>query len=102
MLIGYFDFFILAVLVFLNIKFWKRGIKLKGRFILGFLLFGFILPVISMIVEVQRVDRTIGIIDNFEVFYTYLRFPTYWVFGMAQIFLIIMKNLSKIKTNSKQ
>ena len=87
MIIGYFDYIVIGILLFLNIKFWKKEIDRKTGCIVSGLLFGFLLPLISMIIEVQRVKMTIGIIDNFEVFYTYLRFPTYWIIGIIQAFV---------------
>ncbi len=34
---------------------------------------------------------TIGIMDSFEVLYTYLRFPTYWIIGIIQTVIIGVK-----------
>lgn len=98
MIIGYFDYIVFGILIFLNIKFWKKEISGKTGCIVGGLLFGFLLPLISLIIEVQRVKMTIGIMDNFEVLYTYLKFPTYWIIGIAQTILIGIK-LSLKKEN---
>ena len=96
MIIGYFDYLILGILIFLNIKFWKKGFGGKPGCLIGCLLFGFSLPLISQIIEIQRVKMTIGIVDNFEVLYTYLRFPTYWIIGVIQaIFMGIKLGLKK-------
>jgi|SRR5690606_26871336 len=84
MLIGYFDYIILGVLIILNIKFWNKKFEFKmGCFIGGFL-FGFLLPLFSMLIELQIVKSNGGWMDNFEVAYTYLRFPTYWIIGIVQ------------------
>jgi|SRR5690606_28225681 len=100
MIIGYFDYIIIGILIFLNIKFWKKRVNQKTGCIVGGLLFGFLLPLISMIIEVQRVKMTIGIIDNFEVLYTYLRFPTYWIMGVVQAIVSGIK-FSLIKSDQQ-
>ncbi len=69
----------------LNVKFRKVLISEKVGCLVGGLLFGFILPLISQFIEIKRVQSTIGIIDNFEVLYTYLRFPTYWFLWIIQL-----------------
>jgi hypothetical protein len=94
MIIGYFDYIILGMLLFLNIWFWK---EIKGKlFLLAVLvLCGFVLPIISMLIEIGRVDRTTGIIDNFEILYTYLKFPIYWIVGFIQIGIIGLKTIKK-------
>lgn len=85
MLIGYFDYLIIAVLIFLNIKYWKSNFEQKIGCLLVLLLFGFVLPFISMIIELQIVGEWM---DSFEVIYTFLRFPTYWVIGIIQMIII--------------
>lgn len=91
MILGYFDFLILAILFYLNIRFWKKQMEFLPGCLGGGLLFGLVLPIISMMVELQRVKMTIGIIDNFEVLYTYLRFPTYWIIGIIQAIVTLIK-----------
>lgn len=91
MLIGYFDYAIIIILIFLNIKFWKRDVVGCLAILAGIFLFGLVLPIVSMLVEINRVERTIGIIDSFEVLYTYLRFPTYWIIGTIQAVVSTLK-----------
>ena len=91
MIIGYFDYLVIGILIFLNIKFWKKEISGKTGCLVGGILFGFLIPLISLIIEVQRVKMTIGIMDSFEVLYTYLRFPTYWIIGIIQTVIIGVK-----------
>jgi hypothetical protein len=88
MIIGYIDYLIFGILIFLNIKYWKRKFNWIIGFLLGGILFGLILPVISLGFEISRVKMTIGIEDNFEVLYTYLRFPMYWAIGLFQLIFI--------------
>lgn len=100
MIIAYFDYIIIGVLILLNIKFWKKQIDVKIGCLVGGISFGFILPFISMIIEIQRVNITIGIIDNFEILYTFLRFPTYWIIGIVQAIVTAIK-LSLRKLNQQ-
>ncbi|MDT0622976.1 hypothetical protein, partial [Croceitalea vernalis] len=92
MLIGYVDYLIIAILIFLNIKYWKINFKKKVGCLLVSLLFGFVLPFISMIIELQIVGEWM---DSFEVVYTFLRFPTYWVIGIIQMIIIGIRLSSK-------
>ena len=85
MLIGYFDYLIIAILIFLNIKFRKTNFEKKIGCLLVLLLFGFVIPFISMIIELQIVGEWM---DSFEVVYTFLRFPIYWVIGIIQMVII--------------
>ncbi len=86
---GYFDYLIIGLLIFLNIKYWRTKIKWLRFIFLGGLLFGFLLPFISMIVELEFVESTKGgWTDNFEVWYTFMRFPTYWIIGFIQLLLL--------------
>ena len=88
MLIGYFDYVVIGILIFINIKYWKTNIEKKVGCILGGLMFGFLLPFVSMIIELQIVGEWM---DSFEVVYTFLRFPTYWIIGIIQIIIIGIK-----------
>lgn len=94
---GYFDYAIIAILIVLNIVFWKKKIKYNTGCIIGFLLFGIILPIVSQYIEVQRVKDSIGIMDNFEVLYTFFRFPLYWLIGILQSLILSFKNYKSEK-----
>ncbi|RAI94202.1 hypothetical protein LV83_01110 [Algoriphagus yeomjeoni] len=51
----------------------------------------------SMIVELELVGEWI---DSFEVAYTFLRFPTYWIIGVFQIIIMGIKlNVKPDKKN---
>jgi len=93
MLIGYFDYLIIGILIFLNIKFWEKNFNFKEGCLISIGLFGFILPIISIIIELQRVKLNGGWMDGFEVIYTFLRFPTYWIIGFLQLIILKIKNL---------
>ncbi|WP_452597178.1 hypothetical protein [Pontimicrobium sp. MEBiC01747] len=85
MLIGYFDYLIIGILIFLNIKYWNTNFLKKAGCIPVVLMFGFALPFVSMIIELQIVGEWM---DSFEVVYTFLRFPTYWIIGIIQMIII--------------
>ena len=100
MLIGYFDYVVIGILIFVNIKYWKTNIEKKVGCILGGLMFGFLLPFISMIIELQIVGEWM---DSFEVVYTILRFPTYWIIGIIQIIIIGIKlSIKREKENETE
>jgi hypothetical protein len=91
MLFGYFDYFVVGVLLFLNIKFWRKSFDRTDGCLLGAFLFGFLVPLFSMMLELERVKLHGGWTDSFEVLYTYLRFPMYWLIGFIQAVLTLIK-----------
>ena len=64
MIIGYFDYIVFGVFLFLNIRLWKQNYNQKIGCLLGILILGLILPLISMIIEINSVEETIGIMNN--------------------------------------
>jgi hypothetical protein len=80
---------------FLNIKYWN--IEKFGNYGIGIglLLFGFIFPFISMIVEIQIAKYFHDAYEALDVLYTYLRFPVYWVIGFFQVLVLIIKMRTK-------
>ena len=97
---GYFDYAVIAILIILNIAFWKKKIKHNIGCIVGLVLFGLVLPCISQYIEIQRVKNSIGIMDSFEVLYTYFRFPLYWLIGTFQSLLLSFKDYKSEKKKS--
>ncbi|WP_111669895.1 hypothetical protein [Algoriphagus litoralis] len=91
MIFGYFDFLLIGLLIFLNIKFWKKQLDGNIGCFLVFFLFGILIPLVSQIIEVHRISISTGIIDSFEILYTFLRFPIYWLIGILQTILISLK-----------
>ena len=92
MVFGFLDYFLIAIIVFFNVWFWSKKIDVKIGCLFVVLLFGFVFPVTSMLVELEIVKSQGGWIDNFEVAYTYLKFPIYWVIGIIQIIIVGVKN----------
>lgn len=59
-------------------------------------LFGLILPIISMFVEIKLYSNPGD--DAYNLLYTYFRFPAYWVIGIIQLLTIVFvgnKNQNK-------
>lgn len=97
MVFGIFDF--LTVLVLFGLNF-SHFLKKKHDTTLGcgviFLVFGILLPVLSIVIEEHRETKDWKegeIHDNFELLYLYLKFPIYWGMGIIQsiIFYYMMK-----------
>lgn len=82
MIIGHFDFGVIAILVLLNIIFWKK--KIKNGCWVG-LLFCLFLPFISQVIEVGRVSEEREIYDSFTLLYTYLKYPIYLLLCALQM-----------------
>jgi hypothetical protein len=102
MIIGYFDYIVFGILIFLNIIFWKRKTgEGKGCIIaiVGGILFGLLLPTISSFIEVQRVKAIVGNPDSTELLYTYFIYPIYWGIGIIQTIIIGIK--LSLKKNNK-
>lgn len=92
MTIGYFDYIIFGILIFLNYIFWKRKIKLGIGCLITLIVFGLLLPIASMGFEIHRYTKVYKYTDAFELLYTYFRFPMYWMIGILQGSLMIIKN----------
>lgn len=95
MLIGYFDYVIFAVLVFLNIKFWKTPLNSKSKGCLTGIFLGFVIPLISAIVEFNingpKTEAEKKYFDAFTMTYVYIRFPMYWAILLVQMSLLAWK-----------
>ena len=81
------DYFLLGTLLVLNIIFWKR-MPAKFGCALTFLGYGVVFPLFSMSLELARVEANGGWMDGFEVLYTWLCFPAYWLAGILQSFAL--------------
>ena len=89
-LFGIFDIIVIFILVFFNIWFWKKkwGCLLQ---LFGTLLYVFILPAVSIMVEIQIVTRNHENIESINLLYTYFRFPVYWFLFLCQIIFRLTK-----------
>ena len=88
MIIGYFDLTVIGILILVNALIWNKGISIKVGCLVGGLIFGLILPLISMKLEIDRVASEREIMDNFTLLYTYFKFLLYWIIGGIQLVII--------------
>jgi len=95
MVLGIFDWVVLIIIFTLNVTHLKN---LKISILSGCfysVLFILVLPFVSQYIEVQRVKNTIGIMDSFEIWYTYIKYPIYWIVGTVQIYVTAFKDCRK-------
>lgn len=97
-LFGYFDLVTLGLLIFFNSKNYGK-VNLNLGCWIGVILFGLVLPFISMMIELQLVQSNGGWIDSFEVAYVFLRFPTYWIIGIVQSVFFALTTNKKNESN---
>lgn len=93
---GYFDQILLLIIIFLNFLYWKKFPQINGcigLFIL-LILFGAILPIISIFIEI-KLHSSPGD-DAFNLLYNYFKFPIYWVLGILEIIIFLYQNNKKI------
>jgi hypothetical protein len=75
--IGYFDIFIFISLIIINIIFWKyKTSDFMYKFgcwlqLFIIILFVFVLPIFSIAVEIRIVNSKYGLVDSFNLLYTY-------------------------------
>lgn len=98
MLIGQFDLTVLALLIVATFLFSKKEVKI-GCWIPG-LLFGLILPIVSIHFEIEKVTSEIVVMDSYTVLYTYFKFPLYWIIGIV-LFAILNRNQTENKADKK-
>ncbi|MBV1887902.1 MAG: hypothetical protein KUG51_01290 [Urechidicola sp.] len=99
--VGLYDYIIFGLLIAMNVLLWKKKLAIKTGCILGLLIFGLILPFISMIIEIdnyQEFSEGKPFDDRLEILYTLYRLPIYWSVGIIQILVLVVKNkLNKTK-----
>ena len=101
MLIGYFDCIIFGLLLLFNVLYWKKRFNGKiGCLIIG-ILFGVAIPYVSMKIEIAKVKSEFEMIDGFNLLYTTLRFPMYWLIGILQSILIHIHDKKSQTVGSK-
>ena len=66
MLIRYFDYLIIVILIFLNIKYWKSNFEKRIGCLLVAFLFGLVLPFVSIIIELQISKKRKGLFLDFD------------------------------------
>ena len=92
MLIGYFDYFVITLITLLNIKYWKVPVSPEIGCILFLIVYCFILPIVSIIIELGINGPKKGeLSDSFNYVYVYLRFPIYWILYILQGISFLIK-----------
>jgi hypothetical protein len=91
---GYFDWFIVLLLTFLNIRYWKSEWNIPSY--VSILVFGVLFPIVLPLVSIQiefEINRQKNneSFDSFTMLYTYLRFPFYWLLLIIQYIVLKMK-----------
>ncbi|WP_445731283.1 hypothetical protein [Mariniflexile sp.] len=88
---GYFDWFVLAILLVVNYYKWNSFPPLKGCAFIATLLilFVFSLPVVSMFIEIKWQASSGN--DAFNLLNTYFKFPVYWILGIIQMAIIYLR-----------
>ena len=91
MIIGTFDIVLIVTILVINLVFRKQIMKQKIGCLTIIVLYGLILPLCSMKVEIDKVlaTRKAGEIhDAFELGYTFIKFQLYWIVGIIQVIMI--------------
>ncbi|PTT71407.1 hypothetical protein [Chryseobacterium sp. HMWF035] len=91
MFFGTFDYIILVLIFLVNIVVWKFKIIRKRNWILylvAFLFFGFVIPLLSVDFEIEKATKDQPIVDNFTLLYNYFRFPVWWFVGILQLLIL--------------
>ncbi len=100
---GVYDYVVFGLLLVTNIFLWKKKISYKAGCVLGLIVFSFLLPLISMGVEMSvyksnTIEKPFE--DSFATFYTFYRFPVYWAIGILQVIILAVK--TKMRTTKKE
>ena len=78
-------------LVLRNYRFKSKRVLIRLKILLSFLLlvlYVFIIPVISIIIEDYNVHKAYQVIDSFNLFYIVLKSPIWWLIGIINILLM--------------
>jgi len=87
MLLGQYDNYILGAILLINGIIWISKIEVQFNWkvnVLLIILFGFVLPYLSALLERQYVYETHEMVDGFNLLYLFFRWPTYWVIGFFE------------------
>lgn len=101
LLFSNFDFIVISSLLVLNFLILKIKLKKNIGCLITGLIFGLVLPLISIKLEINKVTAERQILDSFELLYVYFRFPIYWIIGIIQLFAL-SKESNLYQNNSLQ
>lgn len=88
---GQYDYYLFSVFLILNILIRKFRVKINFGwvfYVIYIILFGFILPFISGMVESEVVHEKYDMVDGFNLLYIFFRWPTYWVIGFIEFSIL--------------
>lgn len=89
MILGIFDYILFFILITVNIIFWRKKVVWSTMLVLIVVFFVILFPITSSGIELERIKKNDGMMDNFEGLYVYLKFPIYWMCGIFQILLLL-------------
>ena len=97
-LLNYFD---ICFLIILNISFYfiyiKNNVGMDAlQKITWFFLFGIVIPLVSVKIEINSIYRAYAVVDPFNLWYTFFRFPTWWTIGVLN-YILLRAILKKLK-----
>jgi hypothetical protein len=93
MLLGYFDYLVLLGLLYLNYRYWYRPLRWWPVCLMGLVVFGVLLPFLSMKAELRLNGPKPGeMYDGFNFLYVYLRFPLYWGLFLVQSLVLVARS----------
>ena len=95
--LGVFDIIIIFILIIFNIIYFFKLREIDFtmgclKLIIWSLIFGLILPIISMKIEINNVYKANEAVDSFNLLYTYFRFPVYWCIGIIECLIVKFMN----------
>jgi hypothetical protein len=91
MILGIFDFLVIALIIITNFYLQQTRTEISFNFpwvMLFFMLFSFILPIISSMIEIAIVTKKFDMVDGFNLLYVYFRWPIYWIIGIIEIIML--------------
>lgn len=101
LLFNYFDIFLLSLVILFNwIVARRTKIAIDWKIYLPITISLFIIfSLLSIKIEVANVYRKFEMVDSFNLWYTLLRWPTWWLLGFFE--LIALKIIKTKKLNSQ-
>lgn len=91
MLFGYFEILVLTLLIGSNLYIQRIPFNINIYYLVIILLFGFILPLIAMKIEIEIAILKGMERDGMYFLWTTFKFPIYWIIGIFQILFLTIK-----------
>ena len=82
-----YDYYILGVISLINLLIWVTKTEVQFTWkvnLIVIILFGFVLPYLSALLERNRVFDENEMVDGFNLLYLFFRWPTYWSIGFFE------------------